>query len=543
MAYSQETKLATGLNNRFSFTFSGLGRGYISRDDIHVYINDVEVGKTFEAGTDNVLIVGGPVLAAGTEVLIRRVTPKDKPIVDWQDTGLLREDILDTANEQLLYALHEVLDGYGLTDVQVDINMNGNKITGVGVDLNDPDSLITVGGVGPYRDDSIAAAQAAAQSASNAYSEHQNAQTERILAEAQRSLAQQAAVDSQASATAADDSEAQALAHANNALQAALDANAKLQELITTGMPVPIGMMAPFPVNRQPSGWAVVMGQTLQRTVYPQAVTYLTGNTTTPSFTLPDLRGEFLRGADLGRGVNTAVTPGSSVGQSVQSHSHALKAMSAGFSGGAANHYVPHASGTLTMYPITDTGGSETAPRHVGVVWCIKLANHPVDLTQADINGVLAALNTMAQSVNPNNGKYSILFCGDTAAQQTIPTGVLTTVQNGGTSWMSGDLGLVPTSDGSLGLVIQEAGNYLVAAYCAIYSGANAGAYGYITKNGAPQNAALSYGQTTQQCMLQTQGVLTCAVGDILRVGIAATSAACVVSNGVNRRLSVQRIR
>ncbi|MGX4745121.1 phage tail protein [Providencia rettgeri] len=61
----------------------------------------------------------------------------------------------------------------------------------------------------------------------------------------------------------------------------------------------PVGAPIPWPQATAPSGFLVCNGQSFNKTTYPLlAKAYPTG-------VLPDLRGEFLRGLDAGRGVNT----------------------------------------------------------------------------------------------------------------------------------------------------------------------------------------------------------------------------------------------
>ncbi|WP_035066641.1 phage tail protein [Nitratidesulfovibrio termitidis] len=85
---------------------------------------------------------------------------------------------------------------------------------------------------------------------------------------------------------------------------------------------VPIGSLAEFPVDRVPPGYLVCAGQTVTRAAYPDLVTYLTGSPTAPSAVLPDLRLRFTRGADMGKGGDPTVTPGSTRASSVGPHPH-----------------------------------------------------------------------------------------------------------------------------------------------------------------------------------------------------------------------------
>ncbi len=75
------------------------------------------------------------------------------------------------------------------------------------------------------------------------------------------------------------------------------------------------GCVAHFAQSAPPLGWLAANGATVNRSVYANlfaaiGTTYGAGDGST-TFTLPDLRGEFIRGADAGRGVDAGRTVGS----------------------------------------------------------------------------------------------------------------------------------------------------------------------------------------------------------------------------------------
>ncbi len=62
---------------------------------------------------------------------------------------------------------------------------------------------------------------------------------------------------------------------------------------------IPVGSPIPWPLAKPPAGYLVCNGQAFNKTTYPKlAIAY-------PSGKLPDLRGEFIRGFDDGRGVDS----------------------------------------------------------------------------------------------------------------------------------------------------------------------------------------------------------------------------------------------
>ncbi|MBQ4775259.1 tail fiber protein [Pectobacterium carotovorum] len=60
----------------------------------------------------------------------------------------------------------------------------------------------------------------------------------------------------------------------------------------------PVGAPVPYPSATPPAGWIKCNGQSFNKSAYPQLATAY------PSGVLPDLRGEFVRGWDDGRGVD-----------------------------------------------------------------------------------------------------------------------------------------------------------------------------------------------------------------------------------------------
>jgi microcystin-dependent protein len=88
------------------------------------------------------------------------------------------------------------------------------------------------------------------------------------------------------------------------------------------------------------------------------------------SFSLPDLRGEFVRGWDDSRGVDSNRVLGSSQVAQVEAHTHTIDAHpSAGSNGGTFASTNNVDGGTLTT---SSYGGTETRPRNVALLYCIK---------------------------------------------------------------------------------------------------------------------------------------------------------------------------
>jgi microcystin-dependent protein len=161
----------------------------------------------------------------------------------------------------------------------------------------------------------------------------------------------------------------------------------------------PVGKVDYFAGVTVPSGYLIANGQAVSRTTYARLFTYIgtrygsgDGSTT---FNLPDLRGEFPRGADLGRGVDLSRQVGSFQNHSMQNHNHYLPTTS-GEQGGvrwpaipdivwetSQVNYSPVSGKASTTYPnnnyqngtqIGEIGNfsAETRPRNVALLPCIS---------------------------------------------------------------------------------------------------------------------------------------------------------------------------
>ena len=173
------------------------------------------------------------------------------------------------------------------------------------------------------------------------------------------------------------------------------------------------GAVAYFPATTAPTGWVKANGALLSRTTYATlwAFAQVSGNLVSDAtwasnnqgafstgdgsttFRVPDLRGEFLRGWDDGRGVDSGRAIGSFQSGELASHTHTGTTDTAG----AHSHFIVGLSGGAGAGPNTSfdpvdinrdtniagahnhtfttnaTGGTETRPRNIALLACIKL--------------------------------------------------------------------------------------------------------------------------------------------------------------------------
>lgn len=162
-----------------------------------------------------------------------------------------------------------------------------------------------------------------------------------------------------------------------NELAAALgdDPNFAATVLGQIGAAAPVGAVAAFAASSPPTGWLECDGAAISRTTYDALFAAIgdvfgegDGSTT---FELPDLRGEFIRGWDHGRGVDGGRAFGGSQSDQLKSHTHDLYGdgnfdWTSGNRGGVDGSSGP-IHGTSAA-----TGGSETRPRNVALMFCVK---------------------------------------------------------------------------------------------------------------------------------------------------------------------------
>lgn len=148
----------------------------------------------------------------------------------------------------------------------------------------------------------------------------------------------------------------------------------------------PAGMVATFARSTAPTGWLKANGAAVSRTAYADlfaaiGTTFGAGDGFN-TFNLPDLRGEFVRGCDDGRGVDAGRVFGSWQDDDLKSHNHNSGVRAPdnlydlyGHTTAGSNSWGTRRTdepGFDNLPYTSSTGGTETRPRNVALLYCIK---------------------------------------------------------------------------------------------------------------------------------------------------------------------------
>ena len=161
---------------------------------------------------------------------------------------------------------------------------------------------------------------------------------------------------------------------------------------ISSGALVPTGSVFAMATSTVPSGYLECDGSAVSRTTYADlfatiGTTWGNGNGTS-TFNLPNLRGEFVRGWDNGRGVDSGRTFASSQSEMVGTHNHTINdpghshavninVYQQGAGPNASTDMANRAGNTqsstsTTGITINNNSGTETRPRNIAMMYVIK---------------------------------------------------------------------------------------------------------------------------------------------------------------------------
>jgi len=169
---------------------------------------------------------------------------------------------------------------------------------------------------------------------------------------------------------------------------------AKLNASVTL---IPTGMIAPFGMSTAPTGWLECNGAAVSRTTYSSlfstvGTSHGTGDGAS-TFNVPDLRGEFIRGFDNGKGTDSGRTFASSQtdgiprmrGQFGNVHGNArsfvqdVSGFTNPFVGDGSSSYrasIESSSGNFARVEFDSarviTASDDVRPRNIALMYCIK---------------------------------------------------------------------------------------------------------------------------------------------------------------------------
>lgn len=114
-----------------------------------------------------------------------------------------------------------------------------------------------------------------------------------------------------------------------------------------------------------------IKGQTISKADYPKL--FQAYGVSANTLTLPDTRGEFVRGLDNGRGIDAGRTLGSPQIGMIQSHTHTMKVKVNGATTDSSVNDVVKNSDVGQSLTTESVGGTETRPRNIAMIYIIKV--------------------------------------------------------------------------------------------------------------------------------------------------------------------------
>lgn len=181
---------------------------------------------------------------------------------------------------------------------------------------------------------------------------------------------------------------------------------AEVEALIAKASALPVGSIVAFPVDAPPPGFLELDNSVKSSATYPDLSAYLggkfnKGDEGVGNFRLPEARGEFLRGWDHGRGVDVGRAMGSRQADEIKAHAHATvyELVTDLFAAGTVTRNFVQDFGTQNNVQTNAAGGSETRPRNIAVMWCIKAWNAPVNQGTIDVAALAKEVERLKSAV------------------------------------------------------------------------------------------------------------------------------------------------
>jgi len=348
MAVTQNTYTGNGSTYLYSFTFP-----YIFEDHIKASLNGVVTTAYSLANATTISFNTPP--ANGTAIRIYRETEDENQIAIYRAGSAIRAEDL---NDNALQSLYLVQEAKNLA-----IAADASAVAQQAQDAEDAADAATV------------TANAASATANGIAATANTALTNSTNAVNTANSANSTATTANTTANTANTTANSALSTANAATSTANTALSTAQALNPTGMVIWVAM------SSAPAGFIKANGAAVSRTTYSAlfaaiGTTFGSGDGST-TFNVPDLRGEFIRGWDDSREVDSGRGFGSSQSHQLQEHTHTVTYFS---------RNVGDPPNPITIGDFQNTGntkqtnsagttgnfGSETRPRNVALLACIK---------------------------------------------------------------------------------------------------------------------------------------------------------------------------
>lgn len=135
----------------------------------------------------------------------------------------------------------------------------------------------------------------------------------------------------------------------------------------------PTGVVLPTVSTVAPTGWLPCNGGVYDISAFPELAAILGtqyGGNGFTTFGVPDLRGEFIRGWDNGRGVDAGRNINTWQDHQFQDHSHTIKR--AGADSATSSHSGTGDGSNVTGFAANGNRGAETRPRNIAMMYIIK---------------------------------------------------------------------------------------------------------------------------------------------------------------------------
>ena len=338
MATTSNTITATAGQTEFSFSFP-----YLKKESIRVTIDTVATTAFTIPDNNPTTVVLNSGATAGQVIKIFRLTSTDATSATFFSGGAIRAEDLNNNFDSILYITQErenqtdeIIQG-GIVDGSITSSKLANHSVGT--------AALIDGGVATVdlADNAVTTAKIADANVTTAKILDANVTTAKIL-----------------------DANVTTAKIADDAVTAAK---------VAPGLLLPTGAITAFGGSTAPTGYLECNGQSTSG--YTALAAVVGAN-------VPDLRGEFVRGWDHGRGVDSGRGIRSTQDDTFKSHNHDFRAptgdrddeLSQGWTGTAnnvASFRTSDRAGELRTYnAIENEGGNETRPRNIALMYIIK---------------------------------------------------------------------------------------------------------------------------------------------------------------------------